>query len=176
MTTINGQAYCMNEFVVTLNEKKKQVALSGNSKIIVDNKEYECDLIFLNGHTFLLKINDNFFEATANKLGIDRFSILIKGNIFETTVRSALQERASILLEQKSSVHHKTEVKAPMPGMILKIKKNPGENILQGETIIILEAMKMENDLRAPNSGIIKEILVKEGTAVEKGAALFTIE
>ena len=87
-----------------------------------------------------------------------------------------MQEKASELLEKKSAAHHKTEVRAPMPGMILKIKKNAGEIISQGETIIILEAMKMENDLRAPNSGLIKNILVKEGAAVEKGAALFTIE
>ena len=176
MTTIIGQACSMIEYVVTLNDKKKKVALSGNSKIFVDKKEYECDLIPLKGLNYLLKVNNIFFEVTARKFDNYKFSVSIKGNNFETAVRSLLQEKASELLEIKSSVHHKTEVKAPMPGMILKIKKNAGEIISQGETIMILEAMKMENDLRAPNSGLIKNILVKEGAAVEKGAALFTIE
>ena len=63
-----------------------------------------------------------------------------------------------------------------MPGMILKVKKQPGDEVIQGESVMILEAMKMENDLRAPVSGIIKSINVKEGIAVEKGTVLFTIE
>ena len=71
--------------------------------------------------------------------------------------------------------HHHLNVKAPMPGLILKIKKNVGEKVEQGESVIILEAMKMENDLKAPTSGIIEEVFVKEGSAVEKGFNLFTI-
>ncbi|MBE0570913.1 MAG: hypothetical protein IH618_05145 [Ignavibacteriaceae bacterium] len=66
-------------------------------------------------------------------------------------------------------------VKAPMPGLILRIKKNVGEKVEQGESVIILEAMKMENDLKAPASGIIESIFVTEGSAVEKGFNLFTI-
>ncbi len=176
MTTIIGQAYSMNEFVVTINEKKKKISVSENSKVIVDNKKYEYELIHLKGLNYLLKLNNIFLEVTASKIDSEKFSISIEGNNFETLVRSLLQEKANELLGNKSTAHHKTEVKAPMPGMILKIKKSAGELISQGETIIILEAMKMENDLRAPNSGLIKNIFVKEGTAVEKGASLFTIE
>jgi biotin carboxyl carrier protein len=96
--------------------------------------------------------------------------------MYETTVKSVLQEKAAAILQERKQVTQKTEVKAPMPGMILKIKKNLNEKISQGETVIILEAMKMENDLRAPRSGIIKEIFVNEGNAIEKGTVLFTIE
>ncbi len=166
----------MNEFVVTLNEKKKNVSVSGNSKIWIDGKEYECELIHLNSSTYLLKLNNQVFEITADSNEQHKFSILIEGEHFEAVIRTSLQEKANKLLEQKFSVHHKTEVKAPMPGMILKIKKKSGEKIIQGETVMILEAMKMENDLRAVQSGEIKELFVKEGTAVEKGAPLFIIE
>ena len=62
-----------------------------------------------------------------------------------------------------------------MPGLILKIRKKVGEKVEQGESVIILEAMKMENDLKAPASGIIDNILVSEGSAVEKGVVLFSI-
>ena len=63
-----------------------------------------------------------------------------------------------------------------MPGLILKVRKKTGESVEQGESVMILEAMKMENDLKAPNSGIISNIEVNEGSAVEKGAILFSIE
>ncbi len=166
----------MNEFIISLNEEKKRITYSGNSKITVDKNEYECDLIHLDGQNYLLKVDNNFYEITSNKLDNDRFSVLINGCLFEIEVRSLLQEKAKEILQQRSSTHQRTEVKAPMPGMILKIKKNTSDKIIQGETVLILEAMKMENDLRAPRPGIIKEILVQEGTAVEKGAVLFTIE
>ena len=68
------------------------------------------------------------------------------------------------------------EVKAPMPGMILKVNKQVGEEVLSGESVIILEAMKMENELRSPVTGKLKELFVKEGNPVEKGIKLFSIE
>ncbi len=166
----------MSDFVITLNNKKKTVSFSNNSHIFVDNKSYDCDLILLSSRTYLLKINEQFFEVSADKTGSGRYSLLIDGYPYETVIRTALQERVSELLQQKSSIHKKTEAKAPMPGMILKIKKKMNDKVEQGETILILEAMKMENDLRSPRSGILSEVLVKEGSAVEKGAVLFTIE
>ena len=72
--------------------------------------------------------------------------------------------------------HHHQDVKAPMPGLILKVRKKTGEKVEQGESVIILEAMKMENDIKSPVSGVIENISVSEGSAVEKGVTLFSIE
>ena len=166
----------MSDFVVTLNDKKKTVSISGNSHILIDDQKIEYELILLNSHTYLLKINDQFFEISVDKTGNGKYSLLIDGNQYETIIRSALQEKVSELLQQKNTIHTKTEVRAPMPGMILKIKKDINDKIKQGETILILEAMKMENDLRSPRSGILSEIMTKEGSAVEKGTVLFTIK
>jgi biotin carboxyl carrier protein len=166
----------MSDFVVTLNNKKKTVSLSGNSHILIDDQKIEYELILLNSHSYLLKINDRFFEISVDKTGNGKYSLLIDGHKYETIIRSALQEKVSQLLQQKDPIHMKTEVKAPMPGMVLKIKKNISDKVAQGETILILEAMKMENDLRSPRSGILSEIMAKEGSAVEKGTVLFTIE
>jgi biotin carboxyl carrier protein len=166
----------MSDFVVTLNDKKKTVSISGNSHILIDDQKIEYELILLNSHTYLLKINDQFFEISVDKTGNGKYSLLIDGNQYETIIRTALQEKVSELLQQKNTIHSKTEVRAPMPGMILKIKKDINDKVKQGETILILEAMKMENDLRSPRSGILSEIMTKEGSAVEKGTVLFTIK
>ncbi len=166
----------MSNYVVTLNDKKRTVSYSGNSKVLMEGKEFNCELLHLNDRTYLLRIDDRFYEVSSGKSDNGNFSLLIEGNRFETTIMTALQEKASSLLRQKAALHKKTEVKAPMPGMVLKVNKKVGDNIKQGETILILEAMKMENDLRAPISGKAKEIFIEEGTAVEKGAVLFTIE
>ncbi len=166
----------MNEFVVTINDKKKLVNFISKNKIEIDGKELQCDLLHLSGNTYILKLENKFYRVSADKIKNGNYSISLEGNRFEAEIRSALQEKASQLLQQAGTLKKRIEVKAPMPGMVLKIKKKEGDEISNGETIIILEAMKMENDLRAPQSGNIKDIFIREGTAVEKGTVLFSIE
>jgi len=167
----------MNEFVVTINEKKKPVRILNDNELKIENKKFKDEIAHVHNNTYLLKCGNNYFEIVADKVNNGHFSVLLKGYHFDAVVRTALQEKAIHLLEEaQTAAHHQFEVKAPMPGMILKVKKQDGDTILQGESIIILEAMKMENDLRAPASGIIKGISVDEGKAVEKGEILFSIE
>ena len=67
-------------------------------------------------------------------------------------------------------------VEAPMPGKIVKLFKSVGDEVKKGEAIMIMEAMKMENEMKAPYDGTITEIFVKENDILENGAKLFGIE
>jgi biotin carboxyl carrier protein len=166
----------MSDFIVSVDDKKLKVLSPGDSRISVDLREYDYDLVHLAGQKYLLRLDNRFIEITSVVLQNESLSIYINGRNYETGIHSLMQEKAAVILQQKKSPHHITKVKSPMPGMILKIKRNLNEKITQGDTVLILEAMKMENDLRAPHSGIIKDIFVKEGNAIEKGTVLFTIE
>ncbi len=68
-----------------------------------------------------------------------------------------------------------TEVRSPMPGNILQVNVNPGDVVKEGQQLMILEAMKMENEILAPCAGKITSIGVAKGTSVESGALLCTI-
>ncbi len=167
----------MNEFVVTVNEKKKPVSILNDAELKIDKKKYSYEISHVHNNTYLLKCGNNYFEIVADKVNNQHYSVLLKGYHFDAVVRTALQEKAIHLLEKaQTATHQQFEVKAPMPGMILKVKKQDGDTISQGESIMILEAMKMENDLKAPQAGIIKEIYILEGNTVEKGDKLFLIE
>jgi biotin carboxyl carrier protein len=67
---------------------------------------------------------------------------------------------------------HINEVKAPMPGLVLRVMIEPGQAIQKGDTLLILEAMKMENVLKAPSDGIVSKILVSKGDKVEKNQVM----
>ncbi len=166
----------MNEYVVTINNKKKEVTLSNNSEVTLDGKNYHYEIIELGENDFVMRIDNKFYEISADKIDSEQYSLFVNGKVVEAVVRTGLQERASSLIEKSSDIKHKMEVKAPMPGMILKIKKNTGDKVQKGDSIVILEAMKMENDIKTPFSGLIKEIKVKENNPVEKGAILFSVE
>jgi biotin carboxyl carrier protein len=166
----------MSEYVVTVNARKKKVRFLENTLISVDDKKYNQELYHLSGDTYILKLDNKIFEISAHQIDNERFMVSIDGHNIETIIRTSLQEKAIKLIELQSTVQHKSEVKAPMPGMVLKIVKQVGDEVIQGDSILILEAMKMENDLRSHITGKIKSINVKEGMAVEKGFSLFTIE
>jgi len=167
----------MSEYIITINGRKKQVKIINEKEASIDGKVVHYSIEYLNYSTYLLRINNIFYEISSEKIDDENYSLLVKGKKINTIARTELQERATKLVEDaKASSNHHLDIKAPMPGMILKIKKNAGDEIDSGESILILEAMKMENDLKAPSAGKIKEIYVSEGSAVEKGDKLFTIE
>ncbi len=66
-------------------------------------------------------------------------------------------------------------VKSPMPGNILKINVTVGQKVNEGETLLVLEAMKMENEIAAPKAGTVAQIIVSKGAVVETGAPLIVI-
>lgn len=65
---------------------------------------------------------------------------------------------------------------SPMPGTILKVNVKEGDQVKAGDSVVILEAMKMENDITAPKDGVVKKLFVSEKQAVAKGEALFEVE
>ena len=166
----------MNDFIISLNSSKLDIKIIDENQLNLDEKKINYELTQLDEYSYLLKLDNKVCQLTVEKINGDLFRVLINGHQYEITVRTALQEKAYKLLEKAAISHsHHTDVKAPMPGLIIKLKKQAGENVEQGESVVILEAMKIENDLKAPSSGIIQKVFVTEGSAVEKGVLLFSI-
>lgn len=167
----------MNEFVITINDKKRQVKIVDEETLLIDGKKTNFDLTKLSNGVGLLKVDNKVYEVSEQSIEGERHVLLVNGKVYHTLSRTSLQERASNLIEKALAQHsHKVVVSAPMPGMILKIKKNNGEYVEKGDSVIILEAMKMENEIKTPASGTITEMKITEGNAVEKNSFLFSIE
>jgi acetyl/propionyl-CoA carboxylase alpha subunit len=166
----------MNEYISTVEGEKRAIKILNDEFLLLDGRETEYSLLKTSDTSYILKIGDRIFDIVASNLGSDKFGFLIDGSYFEVEVRTALQEKARELIRNSNGSKHHAEMRAPMPGLILKINKKAGEKIEIGDSIFILEAMKMENDLRSPSSGVIKDIRVKEGDSVEKNTVLLIIE
>jgi biotin carboxyl carrier protein len=166
----------MNEFVVTINGRKYNVCIFENGQVELNGKMIAAELSKINSCSMLLKVDEKPFEIAVNRLEEQKYGMLLQGWYFESIIRSKLQERAYELNANKERAVKKADFKAPMPGLILKLKKLAGQQVAAGEPLLILEAMKMENELRSPYTGRIKEIFYKEGEPVEKDAVILTIE
>ena len=103
-----------------------------------------------------------------------RYEVLVAGQRFEIAVED---ERDRALEGSLHSIHKSGEamVRAPMPGLVLSLPMDAGADVERGQTVVILEAMKMENDLASPITGKVKEIMVSKGQTVNQGDVLVVV-
>jgi biotin carboxyl carrier protein len=103
------------------------------------------------------------------------YHIHLDGDYFPVRVEDEQIRDLKSLVEQGKQTSSEYKVCAPIPGLITKININEGDNIKPGEGLIILEAMKMENEIKSEAEGVVLKILVKEGMPVNKDQELIII-
>lgn len=125
--------------------------------VIKDNKSYNLELLKLNPEekTVFVKINGIKYKFQLKDKFDDLLHSLGMDNLLVTKV---------------------SDLKAPMPGLVLSIDVEVGKEVKKGDALLILEAMKMENVIKSPTDGVIKSIAVKTGQAVEKNQLLLNFE
>jgi biotin carboxyl carrier protein len=131
----------------------------------IDGKPYRVELEEVNkSKPFSVKVNDKLFRAEYEVVGKSQPKII--ENTLPATVRRPTAK----------STKEKSVVTASMPGRVVLLKVEVGDSVKEGDTLCVLEAMKMENEIAAPMPGVIKEIRVSEGTGVDRGDALVLIK
>jgi biotin carboxyl carrier protein len=131
-----------------------QTLVSGRSvHVLYNHKSYMVELVDLNEEegTQSIKVNGNLYTVSIK----DEFDLLLK--------RLGLDKGLSNTIR---------DVKAPMPGLVLKILVEEGATVSKGDNLLVLEAMKMENIIKSPTAGQIKKILVNQGDKIEKNTVL----
>ncbi len=166
----------MSEYFIDVNNKKLSLNLKKDDIIEIDGKEFPYEILQKSDYTYVLRFNHKLYTITKVTNENNPFGILVEGNYFQVSVRTKLEVLAAELAEKGQSSSQGKKVKSPMPGLVLKIKKQVGDKVSAGESVMILEAMKMENDIKSPKDGIISQILVTEKQAVEKSAHLFSLD
>jgi len=127
-----------------------------NFKFTIKGKKYDVNILSLDGNIAKLKVNDEDFvvEIERNKKP-DKTPIVVR-----STVKEPQKE-----IEKKSG-GPKTEIKSPLPGIIVKFFVKPGDPVSKNQKLFSLEAMKMENEIKAERDGVISGIRVTEGQTV----------
>ena len=124
------------------------------------------------------KIDERFYSILIDGMSVG-VGILKKGKKVEVFLNGDLYEFESISEKERQSasaiISGIQQIKSPMPSRVVKILKNVDEEVKEGEGVIIIEAMKMESELKSPINGKVKEVKVKEGSAVESGTVLVVV-
>jgi len=129
------------------------------------------DFLKLSDTTFHVLKKNKSFNVELKKSNATKKEFVIKVNLNNYTVK--IENQLDLLIKEMGfsvgTTKKANNIKAPMPGLILSVNVKEGQEVVEGETLMILEAMKMENSITAPKDGIIKSVNVKSGGAVEKG-------
>jgi len=155
-------------------------------KIIIDDTEINLsadqaqnlDLIETKDNSFhLLQDNRSFaVQLLHANTAAKTMTIEVNGNKYEVKIEDEYDQLVKKMGLSVGGAQVMKNVKAPMPGLILDILAEPGQSVEKGDQLLILEAMKMENVLKAEGEGVIKSIEVQKGNAVEKGQILIEME
>lgn len=104
------------------------------------------------------------------------FNVEVDGEIFSIDIKDALDVKLDQMGFKTVSARFIKEIKAPMPGLVLEVVVQPGQEVAEGDKLLILSAMKMENSILIHTAATIKKVCVSPGEAVDKGQVLIELE
>lgn len=132
------------------------------------------DFIKINNYQYHIILQEKSYTVDIIKLNIEEKKLLLKINSikFDVELKDKYDELLHNLGLDDLAIKKINEIKAPMPGMVLSILINEGDVVKKGDSLLVLEAMKMENIIKSPADGTIKKINAITGIAVEKNQLL----
>jgi len=165
-------------YVVQLNEDRKSVALDSDGARYEAESPVHAELSDIEGSPVrMVKIGTHVYRVvTQKRQGKGRYTLWVDGYRFES---EALDERTRAIRDlsaASAAPAGPAPILAPMPGMIVRVSVKAGDRVEAGQGVVVMEAMKMENELRATAAGTVRSVEVAPGTAVEKGALLVALE
>jgi biotin carboxyl carrier protein len=158
-------------------------------------QSYSVEIEEIGKSLYRVAIDGNDFLVDGKKTGRTNYSLIVDNRSFEIEVDNSEDEYRVLVDGRNYHVHlvderrvrvgggqsdielqGRQKVSVPMPGKVIAVLVSEGDNVERGQGLVIVEAMKMENEVRSPIAGEVKEIKVKPGDAVEEGVVLVVVE
>jgi biotin carboxyl carrier protein len=160
------------KYVTLLNGEQYEVEILKDGSVTINGEPREVDFLSLGPSLYSVITNNKSLQVVIDdeQGGV---SVLMDGRNYEMQV---LDERALMMAQRRGGLGGGSgDVEAPMPGLVVTVPVAIGDTITQGQTVVILESMKMQNELKSPVDGIVTAINVEAGQSVDKGAILVVI-
>jgi biotin carboxyl carrier protein len=160
---------------VTLRNRTYVVDVDGGT-VTVDGERLESHWAAIPGTPLLhLLLGSESWTVACQTVGSGRWALGAAGERLEVVVQDDRAKQIEALTGRGTRVAQSGVVKAPMPGLVVRVEVSEGQAVEAGEGLVVVEAMKMENELRAPHAALVEQIHVSAGQRVEKGAPLVTL-
>lgn len=164
------------KYVTTINGEPFTIEINHEDEIIVNGTSYAIDFVEIGEHNnlFSLLINNESFEALVEERDAI-WQVLLRGDLYTAEVADERTQRMEAQRTTMVPDAGETNIRAPMPGLVVSVPVQEGQVIEAGDSVVILESMKMENELRAPREGTVERVNVQAGDSVEQNQVLVVI-
>ena len=164
------------KYITTIEDKQFVIEIIDDKHISVDGKIYEVDFESVSGQPVYSLIVDGKSHESYVQRGDDNWQVLLRGRLYPVTVEDEREKRlraaAGAGVEETGEYH----LKAPMPGLVVTILVEEGQEVKKGQVLLILESMKMQNELKSPRDGKVNRIKIKAGESVEQKQPLLSVQ
>ncbi len=162
----------------TINQKEFDLEVISSSEVLFNSESKHLDIIQVSGNKKHALIDNVSYSIET--VGYDEEKKIVTLKVNNNTYQVSLKDKYDLLLKELGLSNMTTkvvkEIKAPMPGLVVAIQVEKGQEVKAGEPVLILEAMKMENVIKSPIDGVVKAIKTEKSNTVDKNAVLIEFE
>lgn len=163
------------KYITTIDAKQYIIEIDQEDQVVVNGEVYHLNLKQLPESGLLsLLLNHQSFEVAVEERG-ESWQVLLRGELYTVTVEDERMYELRRAQRQSGGFVGVANIKSPMPGIIVKVPVTEGAIVQKGQTVVILESMKMENELKTPRDGVVKRVSVQKGQSVEKDQLLLVV-
>lgn len=162
------------KYVTIINDTRFEIEIEKDGTLKVNGEPREVDFLALGPALYSILMDHGSYELVIEERE-GAYEVLMQGRLYTGQV---LDERAQLLATRRGGLGVESgelSVKSPMPGLIVAIPVTEGQEVKKGQTLVILESMKMQNELKTPRDGIVQRISVAPGQSVEQNKLLITL-
>jgi biotin carboxyl carrier protein len=164
------------KYITTVNDQEYQIEISDEHQVVINGRTLEVDFNSVSGQPiFSLLVDGRSFEGFVYS-GDEAWEVLLMGRQFPVQVEDEREKRLQAAAGRTISDTGDYHMKAPMPGMIVSIPVVENQEIKKGQVLVILESMKMQNELKSPRDGVVSRIRIKPGESVEQKQTLLSVK
>jgi biotin carboxyl carrier protein len=166
----------MEKYFAEIEGVEYQIEILSDKRVVINGEPYEFDFQGLRQHlSYSLLLEGKSFEINIyQENGV--WEVLLRGNQYSVQVEDDWEHRLRLASGQVLKQEGKIILQAPMPGLVIEIPVKEGQEVDEGDVLVILESMKMQNELTAPHAGRITRVQVKVNDNVERKQGLLVLE
>lgn len=164
------------KYITTLDGKEFLIEIIDEHHVSINGRVQEVDFESISGQpVYSLIIDGKSYESYVYETE-EGWQVLTRGRQYNLTVEDEREKRLRAAAGSGVAESGEYHLKAPMPGLVVAIPLGEGEKVEKGQVVVILESMKMQNELKSPKAGTVGRIRVKQGETVEQRQALLSIQ
>jgi biotin carboxyl carrier protein len=163
------------KYVTSTGDESFEIEINGENDLLVNGQRMFIDFRSVVGQSvYSLIVDGKSYEALVQPTE-EGLEVLLHGQLFQVSIEDERQRRLRQSTGPATVRRGEFHIKAPMPGLIVTVHVREGQEVKTGDRMIVLESMKMQNEISSPTDGTVRTLRIKPGDNVDQNQVLFTL-